>query len=557
MTGDKWDRPEAGRERAATALLAWLADPDAPRLCLVSGRERCGKSTLLAWLVGHGTRPGTLPARRVHVFFPLEGQSVRGTVWALADQLGVVARSPAELVEALSADKRRTVLVLPGLDTSVDPATLTDLVRALSGLEHLRLLVETRSGGDTLASLNSGEVAVMDLDDSQWTDSAREAVSQAAHTAPRRSPGLLTGTVADLDDPWAICSADPWEVTTIFENSTDSHGGLRAAWLRAGQSLCREQDAAGRALTLWASLGDSADPRVGVELARLASPSAWAVEWARTRGDISPPWPGPGLALAVGRGQLSGQIILADHGGTLRAIAERGATATGRLPQPVPETRAVACLASGEVWVLDGRGQLCMQKWGLTPRSSAIAALLDEPQPAKRAAGALTAHLADTPGTALAASDEAVAVGDAAGAVHTFALTADGAGAKRRAHLHTARVTALAALEIPIDGSPDTTALVYSGGADGTVRAWAPALEPDPAAVTARPHAVRAVSAAYTNAGVVLAVAWADGLVELRHVDAGESRAFRPGPPVNALALTRDERLVIGMDASVVCLRPR
>ncbi|MEW1686619.1 hypothetical protein ACIQOF_01480 [Streptomyces sp. NPDC091265] len=65
------------------------------------------------------------------------------------------------------------------------------------------------------------------------------------------------------------------------------------------------------------------------------------------------------------------------------------------------------------------------------------------------------------------------------------------------------------------------------------------------------------MSAGHTKAGVVLAIAWGDGLVELRHVDAGELRTFRPGPPVNALALTPDGQLVIGMDTNVVCLRPR
>jgi hypothetical protein len=44
----KWGRPAAGREPAAAALLAWLADPEAPRLCLVTGGAGCGKSALLA-----------------------------------------------------------------------------------------------------------------------------------------------------------------------------------------------------------------------------------------------------------------------------------------------------------------------------------------------------------------------------------------------------------------------------------------------------------------------------------------------------------------------------
>lgn len=54
----RWERPQAGLEPAATALLGWLADPQAPALCLVSGSAGCGKSMLLAWLVRHGSRRG-------------------------------------------------------------------------------------------------------------------------------------------------------------------------------------------------------------------------------------------------------------------------------------------------------------------------------------------------------------------------------------------------------------------------------------------------------------------------------------------------------------------
>ncbi|MCZ0987667.1 hypothetical protein O1M54_21845 [Streptomyces diastatochromogenes] len=58
MTELQWSRPAAGREPAAAALLAWLADADAPRLCVVTGSAGSGKSALLAWLIAHGTREG-------------------------------------------------------------------------------------------------------------------------------------------------------------------------------------------------------------------------------------------------------------------------------------------------------------------------------------------------------------------------------------------------------------------------------------------------------------------------------------------------------------------
>jgi hypothetical protein len=89
----RWARPGAGREPAAAALLGWLADPAAPALCLVTGGPGSGKSALLGWQAGHGTRPGTVPERRVHAFAPLTGLGVRpgpGTTFSpSAGRLGV------------------------------------------------------------------------------------------------------------------------------------------------------------------------------------------------------------------------------------------------------------------------------------------------------------------------------------------------------------------------------------------------------------------------------------------------------------------------------------
>ncbi|MDV9192035.1 hypothetical protein R6L23_28165, partial [Streptomyces sp. SR27] len=51
-----WDgrRPVTGTEAEATALLGWLTDPEAPRLCLVTGAPGSGKTALLGWLARHG-----------------------------------------------------------------------------------------------------------------------------------------------------------------------------------------------------------------------------------------------------------------------------------------------------------------------------------------------------------------------------------------------------------------------------------------------------------------------------------------------------------------------
>lgn len=138
----RWERPAAGREPAAAALLGWLADPVAPRLCLVSGSEGCGKSSLLAWLVHHGTRPGTPTERTVHAVVPFAGRSLWGTVWSISEQLGIVTRSSEELVATLKADGRRTVMALPDLHDDAVVGLVGDLLE----LPHIRLIVEARTG---------------------------------------------------------------------------------------------------------------------------------------------------------------------------------------------------------------------------------------------------------------------------------------------------------------------------------------------------------------------------------------------------------------------------
>ncbi|MEW2073020.1 hypothetical protein AB0941_05215 [Streptomyces sp. NPDC013433] len=568
MSGGPWARPAAGREPAAAALLGWLADPDAPRLCVVSGGAGCGKSTLLAWLVGHGTRPVTAPARRVHAFVPLAGQGVRGTVWTLAEQLGVVARAPGELLAALAADERRTVIVLPDLHAAVDAEAVAALVSSLVGPGHVRLLVEARAGHDAVRLLDACGPAVLDLDEERWTDPVRRAAWQATQAASGRLPGSPepdgpepdgppAAGAPDLGDPAVVCAADPVRVTAAYETGTDRCGGLRAAWLRAGQSLMRDQSPAERALVLLTVLGDGADPRMRPALAELSAGVPWEPVWFRIRGDVTPPWPGPALALATGPGPLDGRFLVADHQGVLRTAALTDAAATGRLPRPVPGVTALCALADGTVWALDDQGRLHTRRLPTAGGPSGLAALLgDTPSPGDAAAERLTARLADVPGSALAASGRAAAAGGVDGAVYAVFLDEDGT-APRTAHLHRGRVTALGVVDVPAGESGHVTPLVYSGGVDGRVRVWAPGGEPMAVPVVERSCAVAALGCALTPSGPALAVGWADGLVEYHRLGTGETRAFHPGQPVNALALTPDERLLIGTDEAVLCLRPR
>ncbi|MEU4150377.1 hypothetical protein [Streptomyces sp. NPDC026659] len=548
---DHWSRPAAGREPAAAALLSWLADPDAPRLCLVTGGAGGGKSTLLAWLVGHGTRPDTRAERRVHGFVPLAGQSALTATWTLARQLSVAAHTPGGLVAALAADGRRTVLVLPDLHAAEDPEAVSELALALLDLDQVRLVVETRP--EAGARLRATGSAVMNLDEDQWTDPRRYA-EWAARQAPEQSAAEAEVPLphVDLDDPTAICAADPWHVTRLFERSGGSHGGLREAWLRAGLSLTDARDPSVRALTLLSALGDAADPRHPETLAALAGGSAWGMAWRRVRDDVRPPWPGPARALTV-RG---GQLLVADHQGTVRLLDEQDATPAGRLPRSSDRLQALAAAPEGEVLALDTEGTLRLRAGAVRERKGLEALLDDGPAPLEGLLERVNARLKEHPGTALAASGTVLATGDATGRVHAFPLSPEG-GTERDAVLHEGPVTALAALDLPVPPEAEGQAipLLYSGGLDGRVRAWGPRADPLGTPLAARACPVTALAAGVTPDGPALAVAWSDGLVEHHTLDSDDPpRTFHPGLAVRALTVTRSGLLVIGTDESLIAL---
>ncbi|MEU2182718.1 WD40 repeat domain-containing protein [Streptomyces thermolilacinus] len=369
---------------------------------------------------------------------------MRATVWTVANALGVVAGTPGELLTALlSAPRRPDRVVLPAGTPGVG-----ELAADLRALGHVEVAFEEPE-------------------------------------RPVPPPGRPR-----LSDPAAVCAADPVRVTRLYEEETGPYGGLRAAWLRAGQALVRDgQTPPGRALALLAALPEGAKEPVRDRLAALAADAPWTVAGVR-EGRVT--------ALTV----CGGRPVETDD----------------------RRTRAVACLGDGTRLTLDERGRL---------RTSS--------GPAPRLVEAVAATLAAHPATALAAVGDTVLTGDRMGFAHAFSLAG-----LHQAALHSGRVTALTAT-----GGPR----VYSGGADGTVRLWRPGGEADDAPVVARrPHPVAALHAW----GAALAVAWADGLVELRDpAGGGVPRPFRPGPAVRALALLPDGTLAVGTDETCVLLRAR
>ncbi|WP_282695637.1 hypothetical protein [Streptomyces sp. CC208A] len=514
-----------GTEPAATALLGWLTDPEAPRLCLVTGASGSGKTALLGWLATHGTRARGGRARTDRVLVPLAGQSALGVAWTLANRLGVVARTPADLVHALATSEARrtgrTVLLLTDLHAAAEPGAVAELLGGLAEVGRIRLVVEVRTG---VRPPEAARTTVVDLDDSD---------EPAGHAAPAPSAPALP----DLSDPVAVCAADPLLVTTGYATATaDDHGGLRGAWLRVGQALCAADGPAGRALVLLSALGDGADPRLRPALAEQAAPAPWRVRWARHRGDVAPPWPGPVAVLGATAGGPSADLVLVgDLTGTVRLLREADASVAGRLAHRVTGgITALAPTADGTVLLLDERGRLHTVR-GTAPRPPYLERLTD----------AVSTTLSRHPGTALAAIAGSVVVGDRLGSVHAFGVTG-----LHQAAPHSGRVTAVTAVE-------SETPFVCSGGADGTVRLWTPGRAPVSEPLAERRAPVVALHAAPTPGGPLVAVAWADGRVELIPAEGGRRRAFRPGPAVRAVAVTVTGALLVGTDESLICLEPQ
>ncbi|MET9438730.1 hypothetical protein [Streptomyces sp. NPDC006551] len=569
-------RPGAGREPAASALLAWLTDPRAPRVCVLTGPTGAGKSHLLAWLVNHGEASASAGSRwRVHAVAPLAGGvSVRGAAWLLADDLGAVARAPAELLNILARDTRPTVLVVSDLHEAAAPDALLDqLLLPIARLSHVKLIIESRTAEPCTALLLDArpDSAVMDLAESQWTDPdgfrawaatavpGRSAAPADAYPVPGRvvghvpAPRVPPVSASTVD---AMLEADPYAVTAALEQDErtgEPAGDLRRAWLRAGQALCVAATPSARALTLLAALDDSADPVLRQRLAAVADPEPWRVIAVRSR-EATTRWAGPVAALAPGRGELAGTVLSADHLGEVHVLDSGDGSVRGRLPGGERRpARSVFCLPEGTVAVLDdwgGIGLVHRAKPAVTGLGSLVA---PEPDPWEALRAAMLSAAADlsaeTELTVATALPDGVAFGDARGRVHV--LTRDNAtsGPVSRT-LHDGPVQALTAHALGADGPT----LLHSGGQDGRVRAWGPSAEPLADAVRERTVPVSALSSGPEPDA--LAVAWADGHVEHTALDSGRRIAFRPGPPVRALWCAGG-RLAVGMDEAIVLMEAR
>ncbi|MYV99435.1 hypothetical protein GT354_14290, partial [Streptomyces sp. SID3343] len=187
----------AGRHAAGGALLGWLDDEGAPRLCVVSGSSGVGKSHLLAWLHTASEVANAPARRRIHAFVPARDLTLPSVTAILAARLGVAATSPRALVRALARAPRRIVIGVADLDAAGVPGrpgegarVVAELLDPLLALAHVRVLVES---ADPATRTGFGRIpapAVLDLDDARWTDPKRferwytALLSTSAFTSP-------------------------------------------------------------------------------------------------------------------------------------------------------------------------------------------------------------------------------------------------------------------------------------------------------------------------------------------------------------------------------------
>lgn len=291
----------AGRRPAGLALLHWLEDEHAPRLCRISGSSGSGKTHLVRWLAQAGTAPGAPSTRVVHAVLPAQGLTVRSATWLLAVQLNLPARTPEELVAHLTADPRRTVLCVSDLDRAggralpSEPHRLVDrLLDPLLRLAPVRIVADAADGTPETAAFSAVEQpAVLDLDQPQWTERVRFArwygglaahSSQYGHGESYPNPGLAMFTSRIPGEPQPEPAGkhrslvEVWWDTAVPETVRPT---LRALGLAAGPLTAEE----------WALLpgvGGTASVR---EAARLLPPEpefrATEPRWWLSRPDLA------------------------------------------------------------------------------------------------------------------------------------------------------------------------------------------------------------------------------------------------------------------------------
>jgi hypothetical protein len=342
---------------------------------------------------------------------------------------------------------------------------------------------------------------------------------------------LTTGTAGELltDPGYLTLGSVPAITATLADHTVPAPKRLRAIWAQAAPAL----SAPGLADTERAALLHAAavgrDPALAEYLRPLAESGSWATRWSLPHRKAD------ALTLLPGDATSVNTAVTADALGRLtqHALADGHTVATpdsGALWTPA----ALAALSPDCLLALDRSGTLHPVRLTTTTTVPIGADRL-----ALHHNAASLVSPANRP-TAVATTGQHVAVADGHGRIHLWPLH-DPAVDPRTIQLHRTSVTAVACLEPAETGA----VLVISGGLDGTVRLWDSTTgEAMPGPMERRDALPTAITAADTDAGPVLAVAWSDQRLHLWHLLSGRMAALPTLHHSQALAVTSDGHLV-------------
>ncbi|NEB00485.1 AAA family ATPase [Streptomyces sp. SID13726] len=566
--------PLQERERAhGRRLLDWAAGTGGPRLCLVRGTAGSGKSRLLAWfMAGSAGHPRTV----VHALVLAEGLTAESFAWEAGRLLGYGPLDPARLIERVALDERPVLFLVPDLHRSgagpvdlpsADPATLVaELLVPLLELGHVRAIVEV---GDTeLLPVDGAEVIDLGGDrdgtESGGPPSFADLLATVPHTAEGRpdwdgapAPALRDILAAALragdegaavrgllSDPGFLVHGSATALTAVLaDERLVVPGQLRQVWRRAAPGLTGLYgDGTERAALLHAAAVGT-DAPLAEYLRPLAERHPWSAVWARPDVPVTAlalvPGAEPGLLAADVTGRLAGYDL---DTGALTAVHPASGTSSVRPDGLAPRD-------GRSVLLLDGRTEALLSH---APEDDPTAAFVLAHIAEHHGSAALTDAKARVTAVAGGAGSPYTVVGDRSGGLHLWP-PAEYQDAPRSRPVHEGPVTAVAALELADEG----LTLVFSAGADGSVRLWETSDEPMPAPVEQREPMPLALAAAATPEGPVLAVAWSDGALHLWHVLTGRLRPLPLPHPTRTLALTPGGLLLTGGPEGLHAVRLR
>lgn len=315
-----------------------------------------------------------------------------------------------------------------------------------------------------------------------------------------------------LEDVELLAHADPIAVTTAL--AVHPNVQIAKAWSLAGPALIDEPDPAVRAIVLLARRPRDVS---GGEL-----PLKGAVDWTVEQTLWFQAGDSPVRAGMLAQRPHGGDIVLVTDDGTLKAVE----LASGKQFSVPGCPLATPVLTVGLQGLPDG-----------TP-----AALGSNGQPYLLAGSSLPAFPVPRVGH-LTAIGPLGAAGDSTGRVYWPAGAVDEV-------LHIGPVTALAIT--PPDAAGE--GLLVSGGADGRVRSWEPGSGTPPGVVDQRQCPVAGVAVGGSTYGLVIAMAWNDGLVRVRRPQTGQVVDVRFGSPVRSVLVDASGRVILVLPEGVLSI---